>query len=232
MTLLERCKQLRSQIEQRNALRKAHKDAEAFRERSGEIRVTRTDLAADLARLAVLRGKLVNVPKPPAASAAMAVLEECRTGLVTNPAETGKDFGRLKRAVDKVGKDVELVVDRALEGVKRDLPNIEESFLKQVELIPAYSHQVTRIRQERDGLLAGLDLRSRNAIELEAFLDKREALRSLADQLDPKEFPKEVLEFFKSARRSGGAPLEKLTDTVRSWLAERDQLKNIRIVVN
>jgi hypothetical protein len=55
-------------------------------------------------------------------------------------------------------------------------------------------------------------------------------VKTLADRLNPDEFPKEVREFF-SAMRRGGAPLEKFTETVRQWLSDRDQLKNVRITL-
>jgi hypothetical protein len=68
------------------------------------------------------------------------------------------------------------------------------------------------------------------APELEEFLDRRDALKQLADQLNPEEFPKEVLEFFKAARR-GGAPLEKFTSSVQEWLSQQDLLTSVRIVI-
>ena len=40
----------------------------------------------------------------------------------------------------------------------------------------------------------------------------------------------EVLEFFRAGRQ-GGAPLEKLTASVRQWLADRDLLKSVRVTV-
>ena len=86
------------------------------------------------------------------------------------------------------------------------------------------------IRQQRDALLNGNDPRL-SAEALEQFLDHREALRKLADDLTPDEFPNEVLEFFKAGRHGGGAPLEKLTPSVRQWLSDRDLLKYVRVRV-
>ena len=129
-----------------------------------------------------------------------------------------------------MAKEVSTSKSKALELVNRDLPAIEESFLRQVEQIPGYVEQVANIRQRRDALLRNLDLQSMNAPSLAEFLDKRDQLRDLADQLKPDEFPKEVLEFFR-ATRQGGAPLEKFTSAVREWLEQRGQLKNVRVTM-
>lgn len=230
MTVLERCKKLREKIDKHDGLRRAHKDAEAFRDRADELRVLREQLAGALAKVKVLRAKGVAMEKIPDPENAVGSLEEYRQKLSDGSSEGGKDFGRLRRSLEKVGKDVTASVQKALDQVKRDLPTIEEAFLKQVVLIPAYASHVNRIRQQRDNLMNGVEPGAMPADELGRFLDRRDELRKLADGLDPDEFPKEVLDFFKSARH-GGAPLEKLTDTVREWLGERDLLKNIRVTI-
>jgi hypothetical protein len=230
MTLPERCKNVRAQIERRNNLRVAHKGAEAFRARASELVGVRVEVVSELERIVVLRRKGLTVVKPPALTLTLEVLRECESALQTNPTESGKDYGRLKRSIEKVRKEVASTAEKALEAVNRDLPSIEEGFLKQVELIPAYAGQVARIREQRDRLQRGTNLQSMSAAELEQFLDRRNALRVLADQLNPEEFPKEVLDFFKAARH-GGAPLDKFTPTVREWLSQRDQLKNVRVSI-
>lgn len=229
MNLLERCTNIRAQILKRNDLRRAHTDAEAFRERVGELQIAREAVAAAFARVLVLRAKGVTVLKLPSPATAMTVLGECQAKLSENPVESGRDYGRLKRSIDKLGKDLLGVAEKAIETVRRDLPSVEEAFLKQVEVIPGYATQVANIRQQRDALLNGNDPRT-SAAALEQFLDRRHALRKLADDLKPDEFPGEVLEFFKAGRH-GGAPLEKLTPTVRQWLSDRDLLRNVRVTV-
>lgn len=229
MTLLDRCTSIRSQIIKRNDLRRAHKDAEALRERAGELQILREDVGTALARLIVLKEKGVPVVKLPSPASARTVLAECQAKLAENPTESGKDYGRLKRSIDKLAKDLLGVAEKAIESVRRDLPSVEEAFLKQVELIPDYTNQVACIRQQRDALLNGSDPRA-SAEALRQFLDRREALRKLADNLRPDEFPREVLEFFRAGRH-GGAPLDRLTDTVRQWLADRDLIKYVRVTV-
>jgi hypothetical protein len=69
-----------------------------------------------------------------------------------------------------------------------------------------------------------------SADALKEFLNRREALKKLADDLKPDEFPEDVLAFFRAGRH-GGAPLDKLTVPVKQWLADRDLLKNVRVIV-
>ncbi len=230
MTLPERCRNVGAQINRRNDLRRAHHDAKAFRERTSEFLGIRSAVSLEFAKAQVLKKKKVTLGKTPVVAVALGLLKDCKTALETNPTESSKDFGPLKRSLEKVRRDLSSAVEKALESVNRDLPSIDESFLKLVELIPGYSTRVALIREERDRLHRGTDLKSKNAEELEQFLDKRDALRELADQLDPAEFPEEVLEFFKAARR-GGAPLEKFTDSVQEWLSQRGLLKNVRVVI-
>ena len=216
MTVLERCKNLRELIIKRDVLRRADKEAEVFRARADELRPARTQLSGDLERLEVLQRKGVAITKPPLPTNALRALKDYESSLAANPNESGRDFGRLKRILEKVGEELRAATHKALDAVTGNLPTIEESFLKQVELIPSRKDQVARIREKRDALFKGkaLDLRSKTPNELEEFLDKRNELRALAYELNLEDFPKEVLEFFKAVRQ-GGAPLEKLTDRDR-----------------
>jgi hypothetical protein len=229
MTLQDRCKQIRSKIGARNELRRSHKEAEALRERVGELQAARRAVSDAVRQLAVLTAKGVGVPKLPSPATTITLLLEVQRSITETPHERGKDFGNLKRSIDKVGRQLREKVEKAIESVKRDLPAVEEAFLKQVEVVPGYEARVASVRQQRDALLKGNDPNV-SAEALEEFLDRREALRRLADELKPDEFPKDVLDFFRAARHSG-APLEKLTDTVRAWLSERDLLKNVRVTV-
>src|SRR5688572_366565 len=142
MTLLDRCTNIRSQILQRNDLRRAHKEAEAFRARRAELLAGREAVAEAVARVLVLKAKGVAVAKLPTATTAMAVLADCERTLAESPSESGKDYGRLKKSIDKLGKDLLGVAEKGIESVRRDLPTVEEAFLKQVEMIPGYAAQV------------------------------------------------------------------------------------------
>lgn len=230
MTILDRCTNVRSQIEARNALKLAYKSAEAFRQRATELKEIRADLGDAIARLGVLKARDLRPRVVPSPAKAAATLAKCQEGLAANPNEIGPDFGHLKRALDGLKEKILEGVDNVLEAVKRDLPSVDEAFLKQVELVPGYQNKVLSIRQERQAFLQGTDP-SRSAEALAQFLDRRTQLRSLADDLKPSEFPPEVLEFFRAGRQGQGAPLEKFTDGVRQWLGQRGLLKNVRVTV-
>lgn len=229
MSLPERCRDVGVEIERRNKLRRDEKEADTFRQRLQDLRSIRVEVGLQLEKVKTLRSKGVSVAKTGSQSIALAVLNEWEKDFIADPAETIKDYSRLKRSVEKVRKDVTQAVEAALDAVDRDLPTIDESFLRQVEVIPSYTAQVARIRERRD-VLKGKDLQSMSANELEQFLGRRDDLRKLADQLNPKEFPKDVLDFFKATRR-GGASLDQFTASVQKWLADRNQLKNVRIIV-
>lgn len=230
MTVLDRCTIVRSQIQARNILKLAYKNAETFRERATELKELREGLDAGVARLEVLKARDLLLRIVPSPAKATAVVARCQAGLAANPNEIGADYGLLKRALGGLTKDVLSVVDKVLEAVERDLPTVDEAFLKQVELVPGYQGKVLSIRQQRQTFLQGTDPK-RSAEALAQFLDRRTELRSLADDLKPSQFPPEVLDFFKAGRQGQGAPLEKFTDGVQQWLKERGLLKNVRVTV-
>ncbi len=229
MTVLDRCTTVRRQIQALNILKLAYKNAETFRERATELKDLREGLDDGVARLEVLKARDL-LPRVPSPAKATAVVARCRGGLAANPTEIGADYGLLKRALGGLTTEVLGVVDKVLEAVQRDLPSVDEAFLKQVELVPGYQGKVLSIRQQRQTFLQGTDPR-RSAEALAQFLDRRTELRSLADDLKPSQFPAEILDFFKAGRQGQGAPLEKFTDSVQQWLKERDLLKNVRVTV-
>ena len=121
MTLLDRCANIGLQICQRNELRRAHKDAEVFRERTSELKDSREVVKDAIARVVVLRRKDVVVAKPPSLDAAMTVLDECQARLAENPEASTSDYSRLNRSVDKFGKDLLGIAEKALKSVQQEL---------------------------------------------------------------------------------------------------------------
>jgi hypothetical protein len=232
MTLARRAQDLRERIDAVIRLGKAHKEAESVRARASELKASRQQLETTLAKASVLAKQTNASLKVPDVSAASTNLTDYSNALRdAGAADTGKDYARFRRSLSKVIGDLGKVVETALDAIEKDAPNIDETFLKQVELIPGYAPRVQEIRRERDALLTGRDLSAMDAAQLSIFLKKREAVKTLTDRLDVKEIPKDVLDFFSAARRQPGAPLEKFTEAVRRWLEDRDQLKNLRIVV-
>jgi hypothetical protein len=232
MTICVRCTALNQQITRRNSLRLAYKEAEVLRERAGWVRPLREQLNEDADKIRVLQRKGIAVVKPSGATAALDTLRQFEDSVSGNAPESGREFGRLKRAIEKLAESLGSSVNTVLKTVVPDLSSISEPILKQIELLPGRKEQVARIRTKREELFSGrsTSLEAKSSVDLESFLDNLNELRALADELSPQEFPKEVLEFFKAVRQ-GGAPLDKLTESVREWLAARGQLKDLRITI-
>lgn len=231
MTVLERCTFVRSQIDALNAIKKAYKNAATFRERSAELKTLREDFDEAVSRLEVLRARDLLPRNTPSPTKALTIVARCHEGLEANPNEIGADYGNLKRALGGLTKKGIIgTVDAVIDAVQRDLPALDEAFLKQVESVPGYEIRVARIREQRQAL-RGADPKQ-SAEALGHFLDRRKELRALADDLNPSEFPADVLEFFRVSRQERGAPLEKFTNSVHEWLKERGLLKNVRVTVS
>ncbi|WP_437931107.1 hypothetical protein WMF37_18395 [Sorangium sp. So ce291] len=241
MTLLERCRTLRGRIERHERLKSADKAAEKFRERSQEVSAACKELSSALAKMAVLRsGEATLGPKEveplrrlPDPKKALASLANLREKLDTNPGSfnDGKEYTSFKRAFEKVAGDAAAVVENVIKEIESGIPSVDEVFLKQVERIPSYKARVSEIRAKRDELSRGVDLGAATSAQIEQFLERRATLRALTDKLDPKEFPKAVLEFYKAARQASGAPLRCLTEEVRTWLEECGQLGHVRLII-
>jgi hypothetical protein len=228
MTLLLTTQQLRGRIERHTQLAKAHKAAGSIRERAVELKEVREQMTATLSRLEVLRREGGVVIKPPDPAASLQLANDYRTQLKQTDMESGKEHNKVRRSAEKVLGELAKLLESAVTSIEKSIPSIDETYLKEVEQIPGYADQVQTVRRERAALLSGRSLREMEPDQLSIFLKRREVVKTLADRLTPEEFPKEVREFF-SAMRRGGATLEKFTDTVRQWLADRDQLKNVRI---
>ena len=70
MTLPERCRNVRAQIAERNRLKAAHQEADAFRMQFNALYPARTEIAAELAKLLVFKKRAILVNKPPLPTAA------------------------------------------------------------------------------------------------------------------------------------------------------------------
>jgi hypothetical protein len=228
MDLLDRCKAVRTAIERRDALVREVNDANKFSTRAQEIQAIRTELTVTVGRLGVLNDHHISLGKVRSPTDILARLSTYQEKLKASPAESGSEHGLTKRSLAAIQNALAEAAERALGSVIQQLPNIEETFLRAVEANPVYARQVARIRAMREELRRDANVLV-TAEQLDSFLNKREELRTLAEELKPQDFPREVLEFFKAARN--GAPLDKLTEGVRKWFADRDQLKNVRVFV-
>lgn len=228
MGLVDRCNALRADIGKRDSLLREVKEAEKYSERLQDILELREALSGVVGRLRVLHQHHIDVGRIRDPRPVLERLELYERKLRDSPSESGADHGHLKRSLEALRKTYAESAQAALEAVINALPTIEETFLRQVEANPVYKKKVADIRAAREDLRQE-GRRELSTAGLDKFLEKRERLRILAEGLNPSDFPKEVLEFFKAAR--GGAPLEKLTEGVRQWFTERNQLKNLRVIV-
>ncbi len=231
MNLITRCSQLREQIKDHGRLLAADKQAEAFRERASELKIIRELITFDVERAKVLKGKGTSLRKAADPSNALSALAAYNEALDTPEIDSGRQFGLAKRTLGTVQRHLASEVSNMLDKIATELPATDEVFLNLVEKIPGYEDQVARIRLAVRDLQGGERLASMSATQLEAFLNRRDTLRALADNLQPSQFPPEVLDFFRATRQINGAPLAKLNDSVRAWLAERDLLKFLRLTV-
>jgi len=231
MSVRERCETVSSAVVGYEALRLSAKDAEVHHHRAKEMRELRESILADLARLDALRQKGVPLAPLPNTEKCIEWLEKCSSAFDAGDPKAGSAFGNAKRTIKTVAKDLRSVVESSVGAIVKALPAVDEAFLRQVETVPAFSRKVADIRRRRDELGKGVNPSSMSATELLRFLDERDSLSKLADELHPEDFPPEVLEFYRAARGRRGATIDKLTDGVKEWLAERGELDSIRIRV-
>jgi hypothetical protein len=236
-TISERVQQLHAQVrayaEHANASQKARK----FTEHAETVRELRGRLDHALAIILVLKrsdgltaAELVPVRNLPTPDNAKDGLRAVSEKLITAPLSLhdGREFVTFKQRFEKITINTEEALGKTITHIKQGSPTVDETFLKQVETIPPYDALVRDIRSKRDAFwMATLS----DISTIQIFLDRRAALRVAVDALAPDEFPQAVVDFFKSARRGNGAPIELLTDDVRAWLKQRDLLKKIRITV-
>jgi hypothetical protein len=225
----ERFRALREKIIKRDTLQRESEEAEKYIERVREIKPLRDRLVEGTERVRVLRSHRIEVGQLRDTGSTLQALRNYQLKVSESPGESGREHGLAKRTLDSLCGSVDEAADASLKRVIGAIPTVEEVFLRQVETNPLYAKQVAEVRAARDALKREAVTAGSSSEELADFLRKREALRTLAERLKPSEFPQEVLDFFKAARQ--GAPLEKLTDTVKQWLTERDQLRNIRVIV-
>lgn len=229
-TLLDRMTSLRTEVERHTALTKAYKAADGLRERTKELKEEREGLMLTIAKLAVLRdgagASVGDVDVGTAVQTAGDYVEHLKGA----SADSGKAHNKFRRSVEKVHKELDKALEKGLAEIEKSIPSIDETYLKQVELIPGYAEKVRAVRAAKQKLLSGVSFSDMAPSQLAEFLERREAVKTQSDSLSPAEFPEEVRDFFGAMRRDA-ATLDKLTETVRQWLADRDLLKILRLRV-
>ncbi len=90
---------------------------------------------------------------------------------------------------------------------------------------------VRKIREAHSELLRVSEGRPKSDDAWTTFRSARKSFRKAVDELDGKNIPKAVLDFWRTASGQG-APLDAMTDEVRSWLRDNDLLGNVRYRVS
>ena len=230
MTILEVCDEVLTKVEELHSREQAHSDAEKYRTRKDELAPLSVSLNGDLARSRTLHAKGVPLSKFKMPANVLTIAEEFIATLEDPELGQRNTYGRLRTALNKTSEAVQDAIRDAIDKLESPLGAVEESVLKQLETVPAFKHKIATVRQKKEEYQRAFSQRFRTPNDLDVFLTRRAELLLLADELKHEDLPPEVLKFFRAVRLNQ-ASIDTLTDTVRAWLAQHDQLKDLRITI-
>jgi hypothetical protein len=230
MTILEVCDEVLTKVEELHSREQAHSDAEKYRTRKDELAPLSVSLNGDLARSRTLHAKGVPLSKFKMPANVLTIAEEFIATLEDPELGQRNTYGRLRTALNKTSEAVQDAIRDAVDKLESPLGAVEESVLKQLETVPAFKHKIATVRQKKEEYQRAFSQRFRTPNDLDVFLTRRAELLLLADELKHEDLPPEVLKFFRAVRLNQ-ASIDTLTDTVRAWLAQHDQLKDLRITI-
>jgi hypothetical protein len=230
MTILEVCDEVLAKVKELHSREEAHNDAEKYRTRKDELEPLRISLDGNLARGGILRAKGVVLTKFSMPPKVLATAEEFLSTLEDPELGQKNTYGRLRAGLNKTTDALADTIKAAIDGLEKPLGAVEESVLKQLETIPAFKHKIAAVRQKKEEYERASSQKARTVNDLDVFLTKRAELLLLADELKHEDLPPEVLKFFRAVRLNQ-ASIDTLTDTVRTWLDQHDQLKDLRITI-
>jgi hypothetical protein len=230
MTILEVCDEVLARVQELHSRQEAHSDAEKYRTRKDELAPLSGSLHDNLARVRVLRAKGVALPKFKIPPNILATSEEFLSTLEDPELGQKNTYGRLRTGLNKTSDALQDAIKEAIDELESPLGAVEESVLKQLETIPAFKHRIATVRQKKEEYERAFLGKFRTPSDLDVFLARRAELLLLADELKHEDLPPEVLRFFRAVRLNQ-ASIDTLTDTVRTWLAQHDQLKDLRITL-
>ena len=230
--ILERCDELLAMTARVKQARDGQSKASELAERRGELEAAQLALTQEAMSTATLvgRGELTAEALPDGAKILESVTR-VRARLLADPKTltAGSDYKRLLTRIEKLQSDVSSVNTTAWQGVVQRHLGGNEGFLRQVEQVPGQANAVEQIRDARDQLKTVAKQIPRDDEGYGHFLDLSATLQERLALLDPEDFPREVLTFFRRAQSPSGAPLDLLTDAVRDWLAARGLLDRVRV---
>ncbi len=230
MTIVEVCDEVLAKVNELHARQEAHSDAEKYRTRKDELVPLRVSLAEDLARSRILRKKGVSLAKFKMHPNVLATGEEFLSTFEDPELGQKNTYGRFRSGLSKTSEAFRDAIKETIDALESPLGSVEEPVLKQLETVPALMHKIALVRQKKREYEAAASQKHRTPTDLDVFLTRRAELLLLGDELKHENLPSEVLEFFRAVR-SNQASIDKLTDTVRAWLVQNDQLKDLRIIM-
>lgn len=231
-SIIERCKALQERIERWERLQALQQEAATLGERQKELAETRAQLQIAVDRALVLAIHRHLDPKVgPDIASLIPVLGAVRKKLREQPQQlaSGRDYRRLRDGLTTQAGALRSQVESTWRDVVQQADRVDEAFLAAVAEVPGQRLAVEKIRELRRRLIS---LREDPPSTEEGYL-RFEAAASLlsksVDALDPKEFPADVLAFFKAASSPTGAPLGLLTQGVLEWLKARAMEDQVRV---
>jgi stalled ribosome alternative rescue factor ArfA len=230
MTILEVCDEVLVKVKELHSREEAHSDAKKYRTRKDELAPLSVSLTDDLARSRILRAKGVPIPKFKMPANVLTIAEEFLSTLEDPELGQRNTYGRLRTGLERTSEALQGAIKDSVNKLESPLGAVEEPVLKQLETVPAFKHKIEMVRQKKGEYERAASQKFRTPPDLDAFLTKRSELLLLGDELKHEALPPEVQEFFRAVR-SNQASIDKLTETVRKWLAEHDQLRDLRIII-
>lgn len=231
-SIIERCKALQERIERWERLQALQQEAATLGERQKELAENHALLqgAVDPALVLVVHRHLDPKVVPDLASL-LPLLGAVKKKLREQPQQlaSGRDYRRLRDGLATQAGVLRTQVESTWRDVVQQADRVDEAFLAAVAEVPGQRPAVDGIRELRRRLIA---LRGDPPSTEEGY-SRFESISGLlskaVDALDPKEFPADVLAFFKAASSPTGAPLGLLTQGVLDWLRMRAMEDQVRV---
>lgn len=232
MTVIkERCDALTERLERYKVLRQGQHKALGVGARRAELENLTTNLAAARAVSKVLMthgheaaGEL------PDGTKALSYLDRVAAKLDADPDTftSGRDYNLLLSKTEALTAELRGLNEERWNAVVQAHRLVDEAFLRQVAQVPGQAEVVAEIREAKAALDAASGLPT-NEESYQGFVACSEELQARLKRLDPADFPKAVLAFFKAAQSPTGAALELFTVEVQAWLAARDLLPKVSL---
>jgi hypothetical protein len=230
MTLLERSERLSIDVAEISALGAIASQAEGIRSRAVQFEEALAKLRLSSESARQLRGRGVEVEfEVKSAEGIRHFLNQLLSSISKEPSvilETKDIQPKILTPLNKISVSLQQSSDRAWHGhVQAQLPRLSNDLLNVLVRLPALRRKVESFRE----LIDGVSAKAARAPMKDSEYDAAELLigkcRQAWDDLDAKDLPQNVLNFFKEATSTQGANLSRLTPDVVNWLEQHKLLE-------